>query len=153
MRFSIPCVALLVVLSTACTLAAMPLHAADTPAGIWKTIDDETGQDKSIIQIREQDGELTGKVLEVLQSDQGPDPVCKECEGERHDQPVVGMTILWGLRRDGDEWSGGEILDPHNGKVYKCRMRLVEGGSRLEVRGYIGFSLLGRTQVWIRHTP
>lgn len=153
MRFPIPCAALLVVFSTALALTATPLHAADTPVGTWKTIDDKTGQDKSIIRISEQDGELTGTVLEVLQSDQGPNPVCRECEGERHDQPVVGMTILWGLRRDGEEWTGGEILDPNNGKTYKCKLRVIGDGTRLEVRGYIGFSLLGRTQTWIRQAP
>lgn len=153
MRISIHCAVLLAGLSLSGLLLSAPLHAADSPVGVWKTVDDKTGQDKSVIEITEQDGELSGKVIEVLQSDQGPNPVCKECEGERHDQPVVGMTILWGLRQDGDEWSGGKILDPNNGKTYKCKMRLVEDGSKLEVRGFIGFSLLGRTQTWIRQTP
>jgi uncharacterized protein (DUF2147 family) len=153
MRIPVPGAMLLVALLVSSPLFSAPLHAADSPVGTWTTIDDETGQPKSIIEISEQDGELTGKVVEVLQSDQGPNPVCRECEGERHDQPVVGMTILWGLRKDGDEWSGGQILDPHNGKTYKCKMHLVEGGSQLEVRGFIGFSLLGRTQTWLRRAP
>ncbi|MGA9421259.1 MAG: DUF2147 domain-containing protein [Rhodanobacteraceae bacterium] len=127
--------------------------AAQTPAGTWTTIDDATGKPKSIVEISEQNGELTGKVVEVLQSDQGPHPICKECEGERKNQPVEGMTILWGLKRDGDQWDGGHILDPHNGKIYKCKVHVTDNGEKLDVRGFIGFSLLGRTQVWQRKSP
>jgi len=128
-------------------------YAADaTPVGTWKTLDDKTGQPKSIVVISEANGELTGKVKEVLQSDQGPNPVCKECEGDRKNQPVTGMTILWGMKKDGDEWKGGNILDPKNGKTYGCKMHLTDGGQKLEVRGFVGFSLLGRTQVWERQS-
>ena len=128
-----------------------PAFADDTtPAGVWKTIDDKTGQPKSIVEITEENGELTGKVKEVLQSDQGPNPICKECEGERKNQPVTGMTIIWGMKKDGEEWSGGKILDPKNGKTYGCKMHLTDGGRKLEVRGFVGFSLLGRTQTWER---
>jgi uncharacterized protein (DUF2147 family) len=128
------------------------VFAADmtSPAGVWTTIDDKTHQPKSVVEITEQNGELTGRVKEVLQSDQGPNPVCKECEGERKNQPVTGMTIIWGMKKDGDEWSGGKILDPKNGKVYGCKMHLIEDGKKLEVRGFVGFSLLGRSQVWER---
>jgi uncharacterized protein (DUF2147 family) len=125
--------------------------AADTsPVGVWKTIDDKTGQAKSIVEITEADGELAGKVTQVLQSDQGPNPICKECEGERKNQPITGMTIIWGMKQDGDTWSGGKILDPKNGKIYGCKMHLTDGGRKLEVRGFVGFSLLGRSQVWER---
>jgi uncharacterized protein (DUF2147 family) len=131
--------------------AAARAFAADaTPIGVWKTIDDKTGQPKSIVEITEQNGELSGVVKEVLQSEQGPNPVCKECEGDRKDKPVVGMTIIWGMKKDGDEWSGGKILDPKNGKIYGCKMHLTEGGKKLEVRGFVGFSLLGRSQTWDR---
>jgi uncharacterized protein (DUF2147 family) len=123
-----------------------------SPAGAWKTIDDKTGQPKSIVEITEANGELTGKVKEVLQSDQGPNPICKECDGERKNQPITGMTIIWGMKKDGEEWSGGKILDPKNGKIYGCKMHLTDGGQKLEVRGFIGFSLLGRSQVWERQT-
>ena len=126
-------------------------HAAtDTPVGTWRTIDDDTGKAKSIVQIKDFDGTLQGKVVKVLQSDQGPHPLCKDCTGERHNQPVEGMTILWGLERDGDQWSGGQILDPSNGKTYKCKMSMLDGGNKLKVRGYIGFSMFGRSQVWER---
>lgn len=132
-------------------LAAIPAFAAnDTPVGTWKTIDDATGQAKAIVQISSSNGTLEGKILQVLKSDHGPHPLCIECKGDLHNQPVEGMTILWGLSRDGDDWSGGKILDPNNGKVYKAKMELTDGGMKLKVRGYIGFSLLGRTQVWER---
>jgi uncharacterized protein (DUF2147 family) len=126
--------------------------AGSTPVGTWKTIDDQTGNPKSIVQITQVGDELQGKVLQVLQSDQGPNPVCKECTGERKDQPVTGMTILWGMKQDGDVWDGGQILDPKNGKTYKCKLTPIEDGRKLEVRGYIGFSLLGRTQTWLRES-
>lgn len=133
-------------------VVGMPAVAADlsSPAGVWTTIDDATGKPKSIVEISEQNGELTGKVVEVLQSDQGPHPRCTACTGDLKDQPVEGMTILWGLKKDGDSWEGGKILDPKSGKTYKCKMHLTDGGQKLEVRGFIGFSLLGRSQVWER---
>ncbi|WP_049622314.1 DUF2147 domain-containing protein [Frateuria defendens] len=130
--------------------AGLAWAATNTPVGTWKTIDDKTHQPKSIVAITEQGGELQAKVLKVLQSDEGPHPTCTKCEGERKNQPVEGMTIMWGVKPDGDEWSGGRILDPKNGKVYKVKLSLLEGGSKLDVHGYIGFALIGRSQVWER---
>lgn len=126
--------------------------AQTSPVGFWRTIDDETGQPKSVVQIYEEDGSLYGDVVEIL--DAGEDAprneageiICEVCDGARKDQPVEGMNILWDLEQDGDEWNGGRILDPENGKTYKVKMWLEEGG--LMVRGYIGFSLLGRSQQW-----
>jgi uncharacterized protein (DUF2147 family) len=140
-----------VIAFAAASLLCMRAFAADaTPVGVWKTIDDKTGQPKSLVEVIEQDGQLTGKVKQVLQSEQGPNPVCKECDGERKNQPVTGMTIIWGMKKNGDEWSGGQILDPKNGKIYGCKMHLTDNGQKLEVRGFIGFSLLGRSQTWER---
>lgn len=131
--------------------SAFAFAANDSPVGTWTQVDDETGKPKSIIEISQgSDGTLQGVVKEVLFSDQGPHPVCKECEGERKDKPVEGMTILWGVKQDGDVWDGGEILDPHNGKTYRVKLKLADGGAKLDVRGYVGFSLLGRTQTWVR---
>lgn len=124
--------------------------ANDTPVGTWKTIDDATGKPKSIVQITDQNGELQAKVLQVLQSDDGPHPLCKKCDGVRKNQPVEGMVIMWGVTRDDDVWDGGKILDPHNGKTYKVKLKLLDGGNKLDVHGYIGFALLGRSQVWER---
>ena len=93
-----------------------------------------------------------GKVEQLLnrQPDDDPENLCRKCEGARKDQPVIGMTILWGLKKDGDQFSGGEILDPKNGKVYRAKMKLVDNGAKLEVRGFIGVSLFGRSQTWVR---
>ncbi len=133
---------------------AAPAFAADlTPVGTWTTIDDETGKPKSIVEITESGGKLEGKVVEVLQSDQGPHPICKECSGSRKDQPVEGMTIIWDVTRDGDVWDGGRILDPKTGKIYKVKIKVMDDGQKLDVHGYIGFSLLGRSQVWQRKSP
>lgn len=124
--------------------------ATTSPVGTWQQVDDATGKPKSIIQITDHNGKLQGKVLKVLLSDQGTNPICKDCEGERHNKPVVGMTIMWDMSANGDHWSGGKILDPHNGKVYKCKVSLGENGDTLDVRGYIGLSMFGRTQTWHR---
>ncbi|MEO6170600.1 MAG: DUF2147 domain-containing protein, partial [Lysobacter sp.] len=91
-----------------------------------------------------------GKVLQVLQSDKGPNPKCTECDGDRKNQPVEGMVILWGIAGTGKEWKGGKILDPATGKVYSAKMTLSDDGKALEVRGFMGFSLLGKTQTWQR---
>lgn len=136
----------------ALTLSAGASFAADmnTPVGTWKTIDDETKEVTSIVQITEVGGKLQGKVVQVLKSSSGPHPTCGKCDGERKDKPIEGMNILWGLSKDGDEWNGGQILDPKNGKIYKVKMTMEDGGKKLDVHGYIGFSLLGRSQVWQR---
>jgi uncharacterized protein (DUF2147 family) len=122
-----------------------------TPVGVWKSIDDESGRERSIIRITEVNGELQGAVEKIFERP-GDDPehLCRKCKGARKDQPIVGMTILWGLKRDDDVWKGGEILDPDNGKTYRCKMTLTDGGTKLDVRGYIGISLIGRTQTWLR---
>ena len=139
-------------------LASLLLYAAagsalaqSTPAGLWKTIDDETKVEKSLVRIIDAGGVLLGKVEKIL-SDK-PDAKCLECTDERKGQPVQGMTILRDIKPDPDDkalWIGGDILDPNNGKVYKVRLKPVDGGKKLEVRGYIGTPLLGRTQTWLR---
>ena len=107
-----------------------------------------------MIRITEANGVYEGKVEKLLnrQPDDDPDNLCRKCEGARKDQPIVGMTILWGLKKDGDQYSGGEILDPKNGKIYRAKMKLVDNGAKLEVRGFIGVSLFGRSQTWVRES-
>ena len=123
----------------------------DSPVGRWTTIDDETGEVKSVVEIWQDDGVLSGKINKlVVGPTEDPNPLCESCKEERHNQPVVGMKILWDLVRDGDHWDGGKVLDPGNGSTYRCSLSLIEGGAALDVRGYIGFSLFGRTQRWIR---
>ncbi|MDR1075630.1 MAG: DUF2147 domain-containing protein [Xanthomonadaceae bacterium] len=131
-------------------MLAMAAAANDSPTGRWKTIDDATGQVKSIVEISQSsNGTLSGKVLQVLRSDHGPHPVCSECDGGRHNQPIEGMTILWNLSPDGaSKWSGGTILDPVNGKTYRSKVELQAGGDRLNVSGCIAF--ICRTQTWQR---
>ena len=123
-----------------------------SPIGVWKQIDDKTGEAKSLIQISEVNGELTGKVLKVLKSSKGPNPLCDKCSGALKNQPVNGMEILHGMKPDGSSWSGGTILDPKSGKTYRCTMKVIDDGAKLKVRGYIGFALFGRTQVWLRES-
>jgi uncharacterized protein (DUF2147 family) len=137
---------------TAAFLLPLGLAAQEaSPVGRWETIDDETGERKSIVAIWEQNGRFFGKIESLFrQPDEDPDPVCDKCDGERKDQRIIGMTILWDLRKDGNEYSGGHILDPNNGRTYRCRIALEDGGAKLKVRGFIGFSLLGRTQYWYR---
>jgi uncharacterized protein (DUF2147 family) len=132
-------------------LAAGTAWAQVTPAGLWKTIDDETKTEKSLVRITDGGGVLTGKVEKIL-TDKA-DAKCVECSDERKDQPVQGMTILRGIKPDAGEkgtWVGGDIVDPNNGKVYKVLLKLAEGGKKLDVRGYIGMPMLGRTQTWLR---
>ncbi|MFK4440709.1 uncharacterized protein (DUF2147 family) [Caballeronia udeis] len=131
--------------------AATAMAQAASPTGLWQTIDDKTGQPKAVVQIVEDsDGTLSGKVLNGLGSNDDPNRRCTACTDSRKDQLMKGMTIINGMKPDGDTWDGGEILDPENGKIYKCKMHLEDGGQKLVVRGYIGISLLGRSQTWIR---
>ena len=133
--------------------AAMAAAADRTsPVGLWKTIDDKTQQPRSLVRIVEAGGALEGRIEQLLnrQPDDDPQNLCRACKGERKDRPVIGMKILWGLVKDGDAWEDGEILDPKNGKTYSCKMRVSPDGSKLEVRVFIGLSLIGRSQTWIR---
>jgi uncharacterized protein (DUF2147 family) len=137
--------------AVAVMMASNLAAAAGSPVGTWRSIDDKTKQERSIIRITEENGVLKG-VVEKLFDQPGDDPghLCKECKDERKDKPIIGMTILWGLKKDGDTWAGGEILDPKNGKIYRCKMTPSEDGKSLDVRGFIGISLIGRTQSWLR---
>ncbi|AAW75179.1 conserved hypothetical protein [Xanthomonas oryzae pv. oryzae KACC 10331] len=132
--------------------ASLLAQAADSPVGRWTTIDDETGKPKSVVQIEQAaNGTLSGKVVEILQSNHGPNPTCNKCEGALKGKPIKGMTILWGLKPDGTAvWSGGSVLDPAKGKTYKSKITLTDGGKKLQMRGYVGIEALGRTQTWVR---
>ncbi|GGK50817.1 MULTISPECIES: DUF2147 domain-containing protein [Flavobacteriaceae] len=114
--------------------------------GKWKTIDDETGNEKSIVEIYQKDGKAYAKIVELLEKGK-EDKVCEECKGAKKNKPIKGMEIINGLSKDGDEWNDAKILDPKTGKEYKCYITL-DGTNKLKVRGYVGFALLGRTQFW-----
>ena len=136
--------------------SGLALAANDTPVGTWKTIDDHTGKPRSIVEISDNHGELKAVIKQILNATpeeiarDGNPPKCTKCEGERKDQATIGMTFMWGVKKDDDVWDGGQILDPSNGKIYKVKLTLTDGGQKLDVHGYIGFSLLGRSQVWER---
>jgi uncharacterized protein (DUF2147 family) len=128
------------------------MAANDSAAGLWQTIDDETGKPASIVRIADDNGVLQGQVEKILREGADPDEKCEKCEGSNKGKPVVGMTILSGFKRkDGTgEYEGGTVLDPHNGKTYSGKITLTDGGQKLSLRGYIGISLIGRSQTWIR---
>ncbi|GGG49403.1 DUF2147 domain-containing protein [Bizionia arctica] len=116
--------------------------------GKWTTIDDDTNKAKSVVEIYQENDKIFGKVVEIIDKTK-EHKLCDLCEGTNKNQPILGMVIMQDLEKDGDTWEGGTILDPDTGKVYKCYIAL-EGDNKLKVRGYIGFSLLGRTQYWNR---
>jgi uncharacterized protein (DUF2147 family) len=122
--------------------------SAQSVIGKWKTVDDKTGVTKSVVEIYEQNGKIYGKVVQILKKDR-QNAVCDYCEGEDKGKPILGLVIIRGLEKDGDEYNNGKVLDPENGKFYKCYIELEEP-NKLKVRGYVGFSLLGRTQYWYR---
>lgn len=138
-------------LFAASLLAPVLAFAQATPVGLWKTIDDDGKTAKSLVRINEQGGVLVGSIDKLLDPKTAPDAKCDKCSDDRKDRPLQGLEIIRGVKADGDgHWGGGEILDPNNGKTYKTRLKPIDGGKRLEVRGYIGAPLFGRTQTWVR---
>lgn len=116
--------------------------------GTWTTIDDKTGKKRAVVQISESGGTLSGRIIKVYPQP-GDTGICKKCPGAFKGKKIQGIQFLWGLKKTGDnQWSGGRILDPKSGKVY--RAKVTQKGNKLYVRGYIGVSILGRTQVWVR---
>ena len=145
-------VAVLFRISATILLAGLSMNSfADplSPVGTWTTIDDETKKPKSIVRIAEKDGVISGTVEKIFDPAK-QESKCDECASDdpRKGKPVIGMTILTGLKKDGDAYGGGKILDPNNGKTYNAKVTVVEGGKKLEMRGSILF--FGRTQTWIR---
>ena len=138
-----------VMFAAAVALLAEAAFAQASPVGLWKTIDDETKQEKSYVRIAEAGGVLGGKIEKLLDPTK-QDAKCDKCADARKDQPVLGMTIVEGVKKHSDEtyWDGGTILDPNNGKTYKVRLTPKDGGKTLEVRGFIGPFF--RNQTWVR---
>ena len=129
---------------------AAPALAQMSPVGLWRSMDDKTGEAKSEIRIEERSGALEGRIEKLLRKDADPAAKCVECKDALKDQPMVGLPIITGARQaEGkDVWEGGKILDPESGKTYSLRLTPIEGGQKLEVRGSIG--PFGRTQTWQR---
>ena len=132
------------------SLAPAAFAAGSTPAGLWRTIDDNTGKPRSLVRINEHNGEYSAVIEKGLLATDTPDAVCDKCTDERKGKRIVGMTIVKGIKFTDGHYEGGEILDPENGKTYRCLMKLDSTGNKLEVRGYIGISLIGRSQEWTR---
>jgi len=132
----------------------VPVALAQTEpvVGQWTTIDDKTHQPKSIIRIDLVDQKLQGTIVKIFTAPgERPDPVCEQCKDHRKDKPIIGMTIMTGLKKSSTtSWDGGEILDPNNGSIYKVKLSLTPDAKALDVRGYIGVPMLGRTQTWVR---
>ena len=131
----------------ACVVSSLAF--AQSPAGVWKTVDDATGKEKAIVRITEAGGVFTGKVEKLLDPAK-QDSKCDECTDSRKGQPVIGLTIMRNIKKGESHWEGGDILDAANGKVYRARLTLSEDNKRLDVKGYIGTPLFGRTQTWTR---
>jgi uncharacterized protein (DUF2147 family) len=134
--------------TTIALLLVTNIFYSQSIVGKWKTIDDESGKAKSIIEIYEKSGKIYGKVIDILEVAHKKE-LCQDCPGEDAKKPIMGLNVIKGLSKDGDEYNGGKILDPKNGKLYKCLI-VLEEKDKLKVRGYIGFSLIGRTQYWYR---
>lgn len=135
-----------------CILACLITHGAfaqEQIFGKWKTVDDETGETKSVVEIFKKGDKAYGKIVEILNKER-QDVVCDKCDVDdpRRNQKVLGMEIIKDLEKDGTEWDSGTILDPQNGKVYKCKIWVED--QKLTVRGYIGFSWIGRSQIWLK---
>jgi len=131
--------------------ARVALAQDATPTGLWTNIDDESGKPKAAIRIVEEAGVYVGRI-EKLFTTPGEDanPICTKCDGTRKNRPIIDMVILYDMKRNGDEYAGGKILDPNNGRIYSSNLTILEHGAKLGVRGYLGVPMLGRTQVWIR---
>ncbi|MFG6429568.1 DUF2147 domain-containing protein [Roseateles sp. LYH14W] len=138
----------------ALSAALAPLHAwagDASPVGLWKNVDDVSGKPRALIRVTEANGKLQGRIEKVFPAaGEEPNPKCVKCEGALKNAPVLGLVILSGLTKDGDDYVGGQILDPDNGKVYRSQLRLIQNGQQLSVRGYIGVPMLGRSQTWLR---
>lgn len=122
-----------------------------TPVGLWQTYDDKKGDLRSTVRLEVQGGELVGTIVKAFTRPGEPvPPVCDRCPGAFKDQPIEGLRFLWGLKGTGRQWDGGRVLDPEDGKVYRVKLTLSPDGQKLDVRGYIGVSMFGRTQTWKR---
>lgn len=134
-----------------CALAApvLAFDPAPNPTGLWQTVDDKTGKPRGFVRLYEENGEIFGRIESCLDPAEAKER-CDKCSGPRKNQPVVGMVILRRMKKSGQEYSGGDILDPDTGVVYRCKFRMLEEGRKLELRGYLGAPMFGRSQIWTR---
>ncbi len=142
------------------TITGITLGAANntlSPDGYWKTIDDETKEVESIVKVWNENGEVKGKIVKTFpKPGEDPDPKCDQCPGDLKDARIIGMNFMWGFKKDEDDekWVNGRILDPDNGKTYRCQLEVVDNGGKMEVFGYIRIIIkIGRSQTWLRYEP
>ncbi|MDH5474877.1 MAG: DUF2147 domain-containing protein [Cyclobacteriaceae bacterium] len=136
--------------TTSILFASFIIYAQTSPIGKWKTIDDDTGKEKSIVEIYEKNGKYYGKIIKLFRGpNEEQDPICDECDEDdaRYNQKIIGMEIITDMVKDGNEFEDGEILDPNNGKIYTCKFW--REGDTLYLRGYWGF--IYRTQEWKKY--
>ncbi len=121
-----------------------------TPVGNWNTVDDKTGEVKSIVRITDTGGSLSGVIAKILVKDAKHDAICDKCSDDRKDKPMLGLQIIRGAKKtEGkDVWEGGKVLDPESGTNYTLRLTPIEDGKKLEMRG--SFFGIGKTQTWVR---
>jgi uncharacterized protein (DUF2147 family) len=136
----------------ALALIARAANPAPGIQGLWKTVDDKTHQPRGIVHMYQQDGQYFGKIVSSFDPKEAHE-VCTPCSGAMHNKPIIGLVIVRDMRPNGNEFSGGTIIDPETGEAYRCKMTLEDGGRKLSVRGYVGMALFGRTQVWTRYAP
>ncbi len=131
--------------------AAIATHANPSPEGRWRTIDDKTGKPKSIVRLWVDKGELLGQIDSIFPGpDIDTDPKCDECPDDFKGKRTRSLHFLWGMKQDGEQWAGGKVLDPKIGKIYRCKIEVAPDNKSISVRGFIGVSLLGRSQKWER---
>ncbi|TDS58862.1 DUF2147 domain-containing protein [Myroides indicus] len=135
-------------MTTAVFVGSVLFVSAQSVTGKWRTIDDNTGKEKSIVEIYEENGKYFGKIVQLLNPTK-KNPTCDACPGDDKGKPIEGLVIIKDLQKKGDEYTGGKITDPQSGKQYKCTIKL-NGKDKLDVRGYVGISLIGRTQTWLK---
>ena len=139
------------IVTFALALAAGSAAAQMTPVGLWKTIDDDGKTEKSLVRIVESGGAVSGRIEKLLDPKDNPNDVCDKCTDDRKGKPIIGLAILRNLKQSADDktvWEGGEVLDPEEGKSYRARLKPLNGGKELRLRGYLG--PFYRTQVWLR---
>jgi len=129
--------------------AAATAPAAASPLGLWKTFDDKTGNARAIVRIYQENGKLFGRIERSF-TPGAEKRVCQVCSDQRKNQPILGLIIIRNMKSTDGEYGGGDILDPDSGSVYRCKFHVDDSGTHLIVRGFIGISLLGRTQTWQR---
>ncbi len=140
------------ILSGVCLFALNAAADQMTPVGRWRAVSDKTGNVTGIIEITAVGDSLEGKIVKSIRDpdDDPPDTICSKCDGPDKNKPILGLTIMKGFHKDGNSWDDGTILDPRSGDVYSAEMHVSDDGRKLFLRGYLGISLLGRTETWLR---